>query len=155
MDDFNIEEMMRKLLAAFLAFIMAVAICAVIGMLTGCRSVEYVKVPEYHTEYMTKIDSFVRRDSVYFKDSVYVVQRGDTLYYNKVVYRDRYHNVYKARTDTLIRQDSIRVPYPVERTLTKAERLFIGLGKWAMVLLCAAIVVAVVRVIWWYRNKRC
>lgn len=155
MDDSNIEEMMRKLLAAFLAFIMAVAICAVIGMLTGCRSVEYVKVPEYHTEYKTKIDSFVRRDSVYFKDSVYVVQRGDTLYYNKVVYRDRYHNVYKARTDTLIRQDSIRVPYPVERTLTKAERLFIGLGKWAMVLLCAAIVVAVVRVIWWYRNKRC
>lgn len=155
MDDFNIEEMMRKLLAAFLAFIMSVAICAFIGMLTGCRSVEYVKVPEYHTEYMTKIDSFVRRDSVYFKDSVYVVQRGDTLYYNKVVYRDRYHNVYKARTDTLIRQDSIRVPYPVERTLTKAERWFIGLGKWAMVLLCAAIVVAVVRVIWWYRNKRC
>lgn len=151
MDDFNIEEMMRKLLAAFLAFIMAVAICAVIGMLTGCRSVEYVKVPEYHTEYMTKIDSFVRRDSVYFKDSVYVVQRGDTLYYNKVVYRDRYHNVYKARTDTLIRQDSIRVPYPVERTLTKAERWFIGFGKWAMVLLCAAIVVAVVRVM----NKRC
>lgn len=151
MDDFNIEEMMRKLLAAFLAFIMAVAICAVIGMLTGCRSVEYVKVPEYHTEYMTKIDSFVRRDSVYFKDSVYVVQRGDTLYYNKVVYRDRYHNVYKARTDTLIRQDSIRVLYPVERTLTKAERWFIGFGKWAMVLLCAAIVVAVVRVM----NKRC
>ena len=155
MDDFNIEEMMRKLLAAFLAFIMAVAICSAIGMLTGCRSVAYVKVPEYHTEYKTKIDSFVRRDSVYFKDSVYVVQRGDTLYYNKVVYRDRYHNVYKARTDTLIRQDSIRVLYPVERTLTKAERLFIGLGKWAMVLLCAAIVVAVVRVIWWYRNKRC
>lgn len=155
MDDFNIEDMLRKLLAAFLAFIMAVVICAVIGMLTGCRSVEYVKVPEYHTEYMTKIDSFVRRDSVYFKDSVYVVQRGDTLYYNKVVYRDRYHNVYKARTDTLIRQDSIRVPYPVERTLTKAERLFIGLGKWAMVLLCAVVVVAVVRVIWWYRNKRC
>lgn len=155
MDDFNIEEMMRKLLAAFLAFIMAVAICAAIGMLTGCRSVEYVKVPEYHTEYMTKIDSFVRRDSVYFKDSVYVVQRGDTLYYNKVVYRDRYYNVYKARTDTLIRQDSIRVPYPVERTLTKTERWFIGLGKWAMVLLCAVVVVAVVRVIWWYRNKRC
>lgn len=155
MDDFNIKEIIWRLLAVFLAFIMSVAICGFIGALISCKSVEYVKVPEYHTEYKTKTDSFVKRDSVYFKDSVYVVQRGDTVYYNKVVYRDRYRNVYKTRTDTLIRQDSIRVPYPVERTLTKTERWFIGLGKWAMVLLCAVVVVAVARVIWWYRNKRC
>ena len=147
MDDFNIDDMLRKLLTAFLAFIMAVAICGIIGALAGCKSVEYVKVPEYHTEYKTKTDSFVKRDSVYFKDSVYVVQRGDTLYYNKVVYRDRYRNVYKTRTDTVVRQDSIRVPYPVERTLTKTERWLMGVGKWAMVLLCAVVVVAVVRVI--------
>ena len=154
MDEFNIEEILRKLFVAFLAFIIAVALCGVVGMLTGCRSVEYVKVPEYHTEYTMKTDSFVKRDSVYFKDSVYVVQRGDTVYYNKVVYRDRYRNVYKTRTDTVVRQDSISVPYPVERTLTKTERCFIGLGKWAMVLLYA-VVVAVVCVIWWYRNKKC
>lgn len=155
MEDFDIKEIIWRLLAVFLAFIMSVAICGFIGALAGCKSVEYVKVPEYHTEYKTKTDSFVKRDSVYFKDSVYVVQRGDTLYYNKVVYRDRYRNVYKTRTDTVVRQDSIRVPYPVERTLTKTERWLMGVGKWAMVLLCAVVVVAVVRVIWWYRNKKC
>lgn len=155
MDDFNIKEIIWRLLAVFLASIMSVAICGFIGALISCKSVRYVPVPEYHTEYKTKTDSFVKRDSVYFKDSVYVVQRGDTLYYNKVVYRDRYRNVYKARTDTVVRQDLIRVPYPVERTLTKTERWLMGVGKWAMVLLCAVVVVAVVRVIWWYRNKKC
>lgn len=51
MEDFDMDDMLRKLLTAFLAFIMAVAIFGIIGALAGCKSVEYVKVPEYHTEY--------------------------------------------------------------------------------------------------------
>lgn len=122
MDDFNTKEIIRRLLAVFLAFIMSVAICAFIGMLIGCKSVEYVKVPEYHTEYKTKTDSFVKRDSVWVKDSVWLWMQGDTVYKERwhMKYNDRY--VYRNKTDTVMKTDSVRVPYPVEKKLGKWEQ---------------------------------
>lgn len=122
MDDFNIKEIIWRLLAVFLAFIMSVAICAFIGMLIGCKSVRYVPVPEYHTEYKTKTDSFVKRDSVWVKDSVWLWMQGDTVYKERchMKYNDRY--VYRNKTDTLMKTDSVRVPYPVEKKLGKWEQ---------------------------------
>ncbi len=122
MDDFNIDDILRKLLAAFLAFVAAVAICGIIGALTGCRSVRYVPVPEYHTEYKTKTDSFVKRDSVWVKDSVLLWMQGDTVYKERwhMKYNDRY--VYRNKTDTVMKTDSVRVPYSVEKKLGKWEQ---------------------------------
>lgn len=122
MDDFNIKEIIWRLLAVFLAFIMSVAICAFIGMLIGCKSVRYVPVSEYHTEYKTKTDSFVKRDSVWVKDSVWLWMQGDTVYKERwhMKYNDRY--VYRNKTDTLMKTDSVRVPYPVEKKLGKWEQ---------------------------------
>lgn len=122
MDDFNKKEIMRRLLAVFLAFIMSMAICAFIGMLIDCKSVRYVPVHEYHTEYKTKTDSFVKRDSVWVKDSVWLWMQGDTVYKERwhMKYNDRY--VYRNKTDTLMKTDSVRVPYPVEKKLGKWEQ---------------------------------
>lgn len=122
MDDFNIKEIIWRLLAVFLAFIMAVAICGIIGALTGCRSVRYVTVPEYHTEYKTKTDSFVKRDSVWEKDSVRLWMKGDTVYKEHwhTKYKDRY--LYGDKKDMVMETDSVRVPYPVEKKLGKWEQ---------------------------------
>lgn len=122
MDDFNIDDILRKLLAAFLAFIMAVAICGIINALTGCRSVRYVTVPEYHTEYKTKTDSFVKRDSVWEKDSVRLWMKGDTVYKEHwhTKYKDRY--LYGDKKDMVMETDSVRVPYTVEKKLGKWEQ---------------------------------
>lgn len=118
-------------------------------VLTGCKT-KYVTVPEYHKEYIGKIDSILKHDSIYVKDSVFVKQKGDTVFLNKVSYRDVYHNIYKVKNDSIIKRDSI--PYPVVRELTKNEQRLISIGKYSIAVIVTLIVILV---IYWYRNKRC
>ena len=118
-------------------------------VLTGCKT-KYVTVPEYHKEYIGKIDSILKHDSIYVKDSVLVKQKGDTVFLNKVSYRDVYHNIYKVKHDSIIKRDSI--PYPVVRELTKNEQRLISIGKYSIAVVVTLIVILV---IYWYRNKRC
>ena len=118
-------------------------------VLTGCKT-KYVTVPEYHKEYIGKIDSILKHDSIYVKDSVFVKQKGDTVFLNKVSYRDVYHNIYKVKNDSIINRDSI--PYPVVRELTKNEQRLISIGKYSIAVVVTLIVILV---IYWYRNKRC
>ncbi len=117
------EEKIERFLKLLLAFAIAVMLCGLITVLAGCRSVKYVSVPEYHTEYRARTDSFVRVDSVWVHDSVSVWMRGDTVYREKwaVRYRDRL--VYKMMQDTLLKTDSVRVPMPVERKVGKWEQV--------------------------------
>lgn len=121
--------------------------------LVGCKT-KYVSVPEFHTEYIVKTDTFAKVDSVYLKDSVFVYHNGDTVIINKVAYRDRYHNLYKVRVDTIFKRDSISVPYPTERTLTKNEQRLMTLGRMFIAFLFLVIAAMFVG-IYWYRNKKC
>lgn len=109
-------------------------------VLGGCKT-KYVSVPEIHTEYITRVDTTVRRDSVYLKDSVYVERKGDTMYINKTVYRDRFHHIYKVKTDTIVKRDSVNVAYPVEKEMSRSERLFVAMGKFFAALVIALLFV--------------
>lgn len=90
-------------------------------VLFGCRT-QYVAVPEYHTEYVTRTDTLVKRDSIHQKDSIMVKVAGDTVTVERlsVMYRDRWRE--KIVRDTVIRTDSVCVPYPVERRLSIWEK---------------------------------
>lgn len=94
---------------------------------TGCRTTQYVPVETIKTEYKTR-DS-IRIDSVYRRDSIYVIDRGDTVY----TYKDRYlyKYLYLNRIDTVIKTDSVQIPYPVEKALTRWQKAKIELGGWA------------------------
>ena len=127
----------------------------IVFLLGGCKSKEYIKVPEYHTEYVTRTDTFHKLDSVYLKDSVFMYQKGDTIYHTKVTFRDRYHNIYKVKLDTIIKQDSVFVPYPVQRTLTKNEQRLMDIGRASIICILLALVLGVSTLIWWYHNKKC
>lgn len=96
--------------------------------LTSCRSVQYVPVETVRTEYKTR-DS-IRFDSVYQRDSVYMLVNGDTVYLYKYKYLYRYLTINK--TDTVIKVDSIQVPYPVEKQLTRWQAIRMELGGWAI-----------------------
>lgn len=104
-------------IATVILWVVLILLC-----LCSCRT-KYVSVPEYHTEYITKTDSFTQRDSILVRDSVYMWMRGDTVFKEKysVIYKDRYRNRYIC--DTVVKVDSVRVPYPVERQLTKLEEV--------------------------------
>lgn len=119
-------------------------------LLSGCRT-KYVSVPEYHTEYVSRTDSFLKTDSVYMKDSVFIVQRDDTVFCNKVVYKERYHNIYKVKTDSIFKTDSVSVPYPVVRELSKSEQRLISIGKCTIVI--AVLSIAAGAFALWRRNK--
>ena len=108
----------------------------VLALLCGCKQVQYVPVERVRTDsvYMTK----VQRDSIYKYDSVFVRERGDTV----EVVKCRYLFVDKWRRDTMYveRIDTIRIPVPVERELSRWERVKqeaggVAIGGFAVALL--------------------
>lgn len=91
-----------------------------------CNRKVYVPVESVRTDslYIER----ARVDSIVLRDSVAVIQMGDTIYITK--FRDRYR--YKNRTDTLykVTTDTIRVkePIAVDRKLSFWDRLdYMGL----------------------------
>lgn len=62
-----------------------------------------VPVPQIKTE-IKYIDK-VKYDSIYLKDSVYIIQKGDTVYNTKVAYRYKYK--YLKDTITINKADTI------------------------------------------------
>lgn len=119
----------------------SIAIMVFSGLVLGGCKTKYVSVPEIHTEYITSVDTTVRKDSVYLRDSVYVERKGDTLYVNKTLYMDRYHNIYKVKKDTVVKRDSVNVAYPVEKEMSRSERLFVAMGKFFAALVIALLFV--------------
>lgn len=97
-------------------------------LFSSCKTIQYVPVETIKTEYKVKTDTFIQKDSVIYHDSVYIHSKGDTVWYEKwhTKYKDRV--VTKIVTDTIIKTDSIQVPYPVERKLTKWERVKMDAG---------------------------
>lgn len=119
----------------------------VLMSLTGCKTVKFVPVPEYHTLYKTRVDTVQLRDSVYFRDSVFIAAKGDTVYLTKTHWRERFRNVYHIKTDTIMQRDSIPVLYPVEKPLTKWQQWKMDMGGWAMGVLAVLVILVILKVI--------
>jgi hypothetical protein len=81
-------------------------------LLVSCKEIQYVTVPEVHTEYVyrDRVDSIKYHDSVYIKELV----KGDSVIKIEYRYKDRY--IYKQMLDTIIKCDTIvkAVEVPVE-----------------------------------------
>ena len=82
-------------------------------LLCGCRT-EYVPIES--VRYDSVMIEKLMRDSVFVRDSVYLKEKGDTVY----KYKDRFVYVYKNRVDTFFAEKirEKKVPVPVERKLT-------------------------------------
>ena len=119
-------------------------------VLVGCRT-KYVTVPEYHTVYTHNTDTFLRSDTLFRLDSVVIRQQGDTTVIEKIRWQNRFVNVYKIKTDTIMKSDSIRVPYPVEKKLSKWQQFRLDFGGWAMLVL--GLLVAGIGVAWAMRIR--
>ena len=87
-----------------------------------------------------------RWDSVYFRDSVYMAAKGDTVYLTKTHWRERFRNIYHVKADTVMQRDSVRVPYPVEKSLTKWQRWKMDLGGWAMGVAAGMVILVILKV---------
>ena len=109
-------------------------------ILCGCRT-EYVPLEtvKYDSLMITKL----MRDSVFVRDSVYLKEKGDTIY----KYKDRFVYVYKNRVDTFFAEKirEIEVPVPVERKLTWWERVKLDYAEWVFGMIVAVALVYALR----------
>lgn len=124
--------------------------CILISILTGCKPVQYVPVETVRTD-SVYIDRF-QRDSIYQRDSVFVNRwmAGDTVFVDKVVTKYKYKDRWRYDTVAVVRTDSVRVPYPVEKQLTKWEEFKHGF-QWFFI---GVVIAAVSWVVVWLMNKQ-
>ena len=124
-----------------LGFLWGLLVCALISMFTSCTTTKYVPVPEYH--YKDSVRVVNHRDSIYSRDSIFVYSKGDTIYHEhfNMKYKEFLHN------DTIVvnRVDSVRVPYPVEKTVVKHalfayQRFFMWIGIISLVGIIALVI---------------
>ena len=124
-----------------IGFLWGLLVCALISMFTGCTTTKYVPVPEYH--YKDSVRVVNHRDSIYSRDSIFVYSKGDTIYHEhfNMKYKEFLHN------DTIVvnRVDSVRVPYPVEKTVVKHalfayQRFFMWVGIISLVGIIAFVI---------------
>ena len=130
----------------FIRVAIVIAICLAITLLTSCKTVETVRVPEVHTD--TLIQTRWRTDSVVMRDSVIIVESGEERVERVVQWRERLRTV----TDTtyICLTDSVPVPYPVEKQLGKWEQLKVDYGGYALV----AVIILLMPAIWLARRYR-
>ena len=105
-----------------------------------CRT-EYVPVES--VRYDSVMIEKLMRDSVFVRDSVYLKEKGDTVF----KYKDRFVYVYKNRVDTFLAEKirEIEVPVPVERKLTWWERVKLKYAEWVIGALVAIALVYALR----------
>ena len=134
-----------------LIFVLSLAAGAAITLLFGsCTRKVYVPQETVRTEYRDKVVENLRVDTVAMRDSVAVYVNGDTVRITK--YRDRWRTRIIEKHDTIVsvKRDSVAVPYPVEKPLTKWQRVKQDFGEFAIAFICVALAV----IAWFVFKKR-
>ena len=135
-DDYRDPESLESSYIGCTVALVGIVICVLLALvLNSCTTVRYIPVETVRTEWKTKTDSFIQKDSIFVKDSVLVESKGDTLHWHHwhTEYKDRWRD--RIVTDSFIKVDSIPVPYPVEKKLTRWEQTKIDWGGEAIVML--------------------
>ena len=114
-----------------------------LSLLTGCKSVQYVPVETVRTD-SVYVDHYLR-DSIYQRDSVFINRwtAGDTVYQDKVVWKYVYRDKVKYDTVAILRSDTVRVPFPVDRELSKWEQIRLDVGGWAIGVVIITILIVI------------
>ena len=128
--------------------IMTLILIIALAGITSCRSIKYVPVESVRHDsiYITKH----QRDSIFQRDSIYVLDKGDTV----IIYKDKYIYVYNNETDTIFRNttDTITQVVEVERELTKWQKFRMDAGGWALGVLLILIIFGVGRIIYNFKH---
>ena len=130
------DDMMRAFIRAILAIFTFMFFVFMLSLIAGCKSHERVVVVETVRADTLRLSRNIR-DSVWLHDSIYIRDKGDTMWI------ERWHTRWRDRTvhDTtyVSKTDSVPVPYPVEvevpRELNWSQRLRMHAGGVAISLL--------------------
>lgn len=150
------DLLMMVIIAAILAFAAYI--------FTAC-SPKYIPVPEYHYEHHHTSDTIIEKDSILSEqktvireaDSTMLAELGIRLKEGEraiLILRKELERVMNQKKnvvhDTVVQRDSIRVPYPIEKQLSRWESLKLEAGGYLFVLLA---IVAVWLIVVWLRKR--
>lgn len=140
----KIAKIIYRCIKGLIFSVLLVCLCV------GCKTVSYMPVTQQLHD-SVYIDRWLR-DSVYLHDSVFVnhYSKGDTVYVDKVVTKYKYKDRLRHDTVAVVRVDSVRVPYPVEKQLTKWEEFKHGF-QWFFI---GVVIAAVSWVVVWLMKKQ-
>ena len=96
--------------------------------IVSCTTTKIVEVPveTIKTEYIEQ----VKYDSIYSKDSIYIMQKGDTIYNNKVQYLYKYKYL----------RDTINITDTIPKIITVKDTQYINqLYTWQKILIVIGI----------------
>lgn len=107
-------------------------------LLGSCKVKEkIVEVPIHQIKTEIKYIDNVKYDSIYLKDSVYIIQKGDTIYNNKVAYRYKYKylkdTVTVNKTDTITKLQKV-IEIKVQNQLNVVQKVLIYIGLFSILL---------------------
>ena len=109
------------IVAVFLGMIVA-------ALLSGCTKTEYITVEKVRTDTLQYYCNI--RDSIHLRDSVFVKEKGDTVWIEKwhTAIRDRWRvdTVYRSRTDTLVSMTEHVKEVKKPLTWWQEARIFVG-----------------------------
>lgn len=133
-------------------FYSLVLMAITIGMMTSCKSVEYVPVIEHKTD--TLIQTNIQHDSIHVHDSISVTQKGDTIridrWHTKYVEKQVHDTTYVSKIDSIPKPVPVITEVPAELTWWQQTRLHIGgIVVWGLLIF---FVVLLAR--WWLRHKK-
>lgn len=119
---------MRKIL--FLLFM-----TLLLGSCKVKEKIVEVPIPQIKTE-IKYIDK-VKYDSIYLKDSVYIIQRGDTVYNTKVAYRYKYKYLKDTitinKTDTITKLQKV-TEIKVKNQLNTIQKILMYIGLFSLLM---------------------
>lgn len=119
---------MRKIL--FLLFM-----TLLLGSCKVKEKIVEVPIPQIKTE-IKYIDK-VKYDSIYLKDSIYIIQKGDTVYNTKIAYRYKYKYLKDTitinKTDTITRLQKV-TEIKVKNQLNVVQKVLIYIGLFSILL---------------------
>ena len=128
--------MKKLILSLFLALVLSSCV----------KTIETVReVPVTVREYIQRVDTFTQHTT----DSVYIHQKGDT------VFSEKFRTVYRDKVKIQIQRDS--VPYIVEVTKTdvrvEKEEVQVNVRDWVWWIGAIAIIYAFIRLVLFVRKK--
>lgn len=111
-------------------------------VLSSCTKPQYIEVEKIVDRYHHTTDTVSLTEKI--RDSIIITQKGDT------VFKDRWHTEYidkwRMRVDSFIQHDTIPKPYPIEKDLSKWQKMKIKYGELSIFAFFVMMAVCIIKV---------
>lgn len=170
--ELDIKERSIGCLTLAMWFLMVFCAGLILICLGSCKSVKYVpyETIKHDSIYISKTDTVKLTHTIKEKEYVEVKDSASTtldeqgnilkqeIWHNKTIIRQMSDSLdyYRAMYDSLraVSQDTIRIPIPIERELSNAEKRYISIGKVSLGLYIGLLIALIAWLVYYVKCKK-